>query len=80
MSDTRSIDVIYVTSMPLTMGITAIVLKWLKRVPFIFEVRGQWPEIPIETISELMAREFLSRYFRRRKAGRRTVRLKTWKK
>lgn len=42
------IDVIYATSTPLTIGIPAMLLKWLKRVPFIFEVRDQWPEVPIE--------------------------------
>ncbi|MHC4069706.1 MAG: glycosyltransferase family 4 protein [Planctomycetota bacterium] len=41
-------DVIYATSTPLTVGILAIFLKWLKRIPFVFEVRDQWPEIPIE--------------------------------
>lgn len=45
---TRGVDVIYATSTPLTVGIPAIILKWLKRVPFVFEVRDQWPEIPIE--------------------------------
>lgn len=45
---TKNIDVIYATSTPLTVGIPGMVLKWLKRVPFIFEVRDQWPEIPIE--------------------------------
>jgi len=45
---TKKTDVIYATSTPLTVGIPAIVLKWLKRVPFVFEVRDQWPEIPIE--------------------------------
>lgn len=45
---TKAVDVTYATSTPLTIGITAKVLKWLKRVPFIFEVRDQWPEVPIE--------------------------------
>lgn len=45
---TKAVDVTYATSTPLTMGIPAMVLKWLKRVPFTFEVRDQWPEIPIE--------------------------------
>jgi glycosyltransferase involved in cell wall biosynthesis len=44
----KNVDVIYVTSTPLTVGIPAIVLKWLKRVPFVFEVRDQWPESVIE--------------------------------
>ena len=41
-------DVIYATSTPLTTGIPAMVIKWVKKVPFIFEVRDQWPEIPIK--------------------------------
>ena len=45
---TKNIDVIYATSTPLTVGIPAIMLKWFKRVPFVFEVRDQWPEIPVE--------------------------------
>ena len=45
---TKKIDIIYATSTPLTVGIPAIVLKLLKRIPFVFEVRDQWPEIPIE--------------------------------
>jgi len=45
---TKNIDIIYATSTPLTVGIPAIILKWFKRVPFVFEVRDQWPEIPIE--------------------------------
>ena len=45
---TKGVDVIYASSTPLTVGIPAMVIKWVKRVPFIFEVRDQWPEIPIE--------------------------------
>jgi len=45
---TKGVDVIYASSTPLTVGITAMVIKWAKHIPFIFEVRDQWPEIPIE--------------------------------
>jgi len=45
---TKGVDVIYASSTPLTVGIPAMVIKWVKRVPFIFEVRDQWPKIPIE--------------------------------
>ena len=45
---TKKVDAIYATSTPLTVGISATVLKWVKRVPFVFEVRDQWPEIPIK--------------------------------
>ncbi|MBN1972685.1 MAG: glycosyltransferase family 4 protein [Sedimentisphaerales bacterium] len=44
----KNVDMIYATSTPITVGIPAIILKWLKRIPFIFEVRDQWPEVPIE--------------------------------
>jgi glycosyltransferase involved in cell wall biosynthesis len=44
----KNVDVIYATSTPLTIGIPAMKLKWFKRVPFVFEVRDQWPEIPVE--------------------------------
>jgi glycosyltransferase involved in cell wall biosynthesis len=44
----KKVDAIYATSTPLTVGIPAMILKFLKRVPFVFEVRDQWPEIPIE--------------------------------
>ena len=45
---TKGIDFVYATSTPLTVGISAMILKTLKRIPFVFEVRDQWPEIPIE--------------------------------
>lgn len=40
-------DLIFATSTPLTVAIPAIVVSKLKRIPFIFEVRDLWPEIPI---------------------------------
>lgn len=44
----KDIDIIYATSTPLTIGIPAILLKWFKNIPFVFEVRDEWPRIPIE--------------------------------
>ncbi len=44
----KKVDIIYATSTPLTIGIPAVVAKWFKRKKFIFEVRDQWPETPIE--------------------------------
>ena len=41
-------DVIYATSTPLTVGIPPLLAKWFRRISFVFEVRDQWPEIPIE--------------------------------
>ncbi|MCK5136194.1 MAG: glycosyltransferase family 4 protein [Bacteroidales bacterium] len=41
-------DLILVTSPPLFLGITAIILSKLKRIPFAFEVRDLWPESAID--------------------------------
>ena len=40
-------DVVLATSTPLTIGIPALVKKWLGKTPFIFEVRDVWPEAVI---------------------------------
>lgn len=40
-------DVVLATSTPLTIGIPAVINKWVKRTPFIFEVRDVWPEAVI---------------------------------
>lgn len=42
-------DVILVSSPPLSVGIIALVLSFLKRVPFILEIRDLWPESAIDT-------------------------------
>jgi len=42
-------DIILVTSPPLFVGITALVLSKLKRIPYVFEVRDLWPESAIDT-------------------------------
>lgn len=39
-------DVIFATTTPLTAGIPGIVAHWLRRKPFVFEVRDLWPELP----------------------------------
>jgi len=44
----KNVDIIYATSTPLTIGIPALLLKLVRRVRFVFEVRDQWPEVPIE--------------------------------
>jgi hypothetical protein len=41
---TKNVDIMYVTSTPLTVGVPAIILRRLRRVPFVFEVRDLWPE------------------------------------
>ncbi|MFM2047513.1 MAG: hypothetical protein RI955_59 [Bacteroidota bacterium] len=42
-------DIILVTSPPLFVGITAMILSLLKRVPYLFEIRDLWPESAIDT-------------------------------
>src|SRR5690554_3922289 len=44
----KDIDLVIATSTPLTVGITALYMKWFKRIPYIFEVRDLWPEVPIQ--------------------------------
>jgi len=39
-------DVIFATTTPLTSGIPGIFARWLRRKPFVFEVRDLWPELP----------------------------------
>lgn len=39
-------DIVFATTTPLTAGIPGIFARWLKRKPFVFEVRDLWPELP----------------------------------
>ncbi len=41
-------DMIFATSTPLTAALPGLVGRWLKRKPFVFEVRDLWPELPRE--------------------------------
>ena len=40
-------DLVYATSTPLTIAIPALWGKWVRGVPYIFEVRDLWPELPV---------------------------------
>jgi glycosyltransferase involved in cell wall biosynthesis len=42
------IDLVIATSTPLTVAIPALYLNIRKKVPFVFEVRDLWPEVPIK--------------------------------
>ncbi|WP_299675086.1 glycosyltransferase family 4 protein [uncultured Tenacibaculum sp.] len=44
----KKVDLVVATSTPLTIGFPALVLKKIKRVPYLFEVRDLWPEVPIQ--------------------------------
>lgn len=41
-------DLLFATSTPLTVAIPTVVAKWLRRKPYVFEVRDLWPELPRE--------------------------------
>lgn len=41
-------DVNYVISTPLSIGVIALILKTLKKTPYIFEIGDLWPEAPIQ--------------------------------
>lgn len=40
------IDLVYATSTPLTVGVPALLAKWGRAIPYVFEVRDLWPDIP----------------------------------
>jgi len=44
----KDVDFVIATSTPLTIGIPALIMKWFKRKPYLFEVRDLWPEVPIQ--------------------------------
>mgnify|MGYP000452515591 CR=1 FL=1 len=45
---TQKYDVLFSTTTPLTAGIPGILGRWIRRKPFVFEVRDLWPELPKE--------------------------------
>ena len=47
-SEIQNLDLLYITSTPLTVGLIALRLKRKKKLPYIFEVRDLWPEAPIQ--------------------------------
>lgn len=44
----KEADGVFATSTPLTVGITALALKYFRRLSYVFEVRDLWPEVPIQ--------------------------------
>lgn len=43
---TEPFDLVVATTTPLTVGLPGILGRWLRRKPFVFEVRDLWPELP----------------------------------
>lgn len=41
-------DLVIATSTPLTVGFPALVAKKLRKIPYLFEVRDLWPEVPVQ--------------------------------
>lgn len=44
----RNVDLAIATSTPLTIGLPVLFLKIFRGIPYIFEVRDLWPEVPIQ--------------------------------
>tara|TARA_R110002167_G_scaffold129337_18_gene312238 strand:+ start:4280 stop:5476 length:1197 start_codon:yes stop_codon:yes gene_type:complete len=44
----KDVDLVIATSTPLTIGFPALVFKKFKKIPYLFEVRDLWPEVPIQ--------------------------------
>ncbi len=44
----KNLDLVVATSTPIFVGFPALLLKRIKKIPFIFEVRDLWPEAPIQ--------------------------------
>ena len=40
-------DIVIASSTPLTIALPAMLASWRRRVPWVFEVRDLWPEIPL---------------------------------
>ncbi len=44
----KNVDLVYATSTPLTIGLSALKIKKELGIPFYFEVRDLWPEAPVQ--------------------------------
>lgn len=44
----KDVDLVFATSTPLTIGVPALFLRWIKKTSYVFEVRDLWPEVPIQ--------------------------------
>jgi len=44
----KGIDLVFATSTPLTVAVPALLMKWFRKKPYIFEVRDLWPEAPVQ--------------------------------
>ena len=44
----KNVDLVFATSTPLSVGFPALIIKKIKKIPYVFEVRDLWPEVPIQ--------------------------------
>lgn len=44
----KDVDLIFVTSTPLTIAIPGLVINFVRHTPFVFEVRDLWPDVPVK--------------------------------
>lgn len=44
----REVELVMGTSPPIFQGVSALVVAWLKRLPFVFEVRDLWPDFAVD--------------------------------
>ncbi len=63
----RGIDLVYATSTPLSVGVPALITRFFKRIPFIFEVRDLWPEFPFQmgAVKNKLSKYILKSYEKR---------------
>ena len=40
-------DVVFVTSPPITLGVSGILISWIKGGRFVYDVRELWPDVPV---------------------------------
>lgn len=44
----KDVSLVIATSTPLSIGVPALAMKIFRKVPFVFEIRDLWPEVPIQ--------------------------------
>jgi len=59
----KDVDLIYATSTPLTIGLSALKIKREQNIPYFFEVRDLWPEAPVQMGA--IKNRFLKKYLKR---------------
>jgi len=43
----RDVQIVYATSTPLTIVLPALISRLIRKIPYVFEVRDLWPELPV---------------------------------